>query len=271
MTSSSLVATPFLSSAQGEEVKADENAQVVFLIGPLHSGKTTAVASIYSAFFYGPVADLSFVWSRTLLGFENRAYLARTSSGSPSMGAERTSRSETGGYLHLRLQDDGNGQVQRTLLFADWSGEESRDLMNSRDRAAALEGLKACDHLAILLDGQRVKDTMDRQNVLDETIQLLRSCLDSGVLKSGVHASVVLSKWDILKSKAGRTSGAAWVSDTVEPTLEALFSDRFASLTFFRVSARSAPLSSVNTRSAGMGALLRHWFDRPPTISGITG
>ena len=265
MSSLNLVGGERLTAEQAELVKADEDTHVVVLAGPHHCGKTTLVSSIYSQLHYGPVASLSFAGSRTLIGFDHRAHLARTASDSPAPGAERTFPSESNSYLHLQVADETG--LDRTLLIADWWGEEYERVVNSLDYARTMDSLKACDHLVVLLDGERINDSADRHEVLGESIMLLRSCLDTGTMKAGVSGSIVFSKWDLVHGKRGTTKAAKWV-DSAKERLESLFSERFTTLRFFRTSSLD-PMIGRNVSWPNIDDLFRFWVERAPEIRAI--
>lgn len=295
-----------LSIEDSEAITADEDTHVVLLAGPHSCGKTTLIAAIYDMFFDGPVNSYNFAGSRTLPGFERRAFLARTVSDSPAPGAERTSLAEQNRFLHLRVcfgvsgeetvqqavspvVESGRERVNpaieaeresieepsrepvvsrlggnerfRNLLVADWSGEIFERLLNSREYAQTQDVLKACHHFAVLLDCERILDQSDRHKVLAEANVLIRSCLDSGIMKDGISCSVILSKWDLLRP---RSAARRFVTEA-QSQLENLFASRFGELRVFRTAAVTRSPNPAVPEGFGLRELLRFWveYDMP--------
>lgn len=266
MTQLGLAGGEFLSAEQAELLVADEHTHVIVLAGTQGSGKTSLIASIYQQFHSGPFAGYEFVASRTLMGFENRAHLMRTASKSPTAGADRTSLLETNRFLHLRLSKQGRA---RTLLLADWAGETYRRVIESREAAAELDVLKACDHLAILIDGERLIDLADRHKARVAANSLLRSCLDADVMKDDINVAIVFSKWDLVHKRSGNTKAAEY-SRTVENEFSKLFGPRVGTLSFHRTAAVTVSQDSTIKDGHGLSELLDYWMEQDLRIDHLT-
>lgn len=266
MTQLGLAGGEFLSAEQADLLVADERTHVVVLAGTHRSGKTSLIASIYQQFHSGPFAGYEFVASRTLTGLENRAHLMRTASRSPAAGADRTSLAETNRYLHLRLSKKDR---TRSLLLADWSGETYRRVIESREVAAELDVLKACDHLAILVDGARLIDLADRHKARVAANSLLRSCLDAGVMKDDINVAIVFSKWDLVHRRSGNTRAAEYCN-TVEEEFSKLFGRRVGTLSFHRTAAVAVAQDSTIKDGHGLPKLLEHWMEQDLLMNQVT-
>ena len=70
-----------LNEVAANTIAASRSVRVVVLAGPVDSGKTTLLTSLYELFQWGTVADQLFAGSTTLPAFEQRCHLARTVSG----------------------------------------------------------------------------------------------------------------------------------------------------------------------------------------------
>lgn len=258
MTQLGLAGGEFLSAEQAELLVADERTHVVVLAGTHGSGKTSIIASIYLQFHSGAFGGFEFVNSRTLPGFEQRAHLFRTRSNSQAAGANRTSLVETDRFLHLRLTKGGR---IRSLLIADWSGETYNRVIESRDAAAELEVLKACDHLAILIDGERLIDFTNRHKEKAAANLLLRSCIDAAIMKENINVSIVFSKWDLVYQRSGKTRAVTY-SNTVEEEFSRLFEKRVGTLMFHRTAAIAESQNSPIKDGHGLSELLQYWVEQ---------
>ena len=200
------------------------------------------------------------------MGFENRAHLMRTASKSPTAGADRTSLLETNRYLHLRLSKQGRAC---SLLLADWAGETYRRVIESREAAADLDVLKACDHLAIVVDGSRLIDLADRHKARVAANSLLRSCLDAGVMKDPLNVAIVFSKWDLVYKRSGNTQAADY-SRTVENEFSKLFGPRAGTLSFHRTAAVTVSPDSTIKDGHGLPELLEYWMEQDLLVDHLT-
>jgi len=113
-----------LSVAAATDILRAHANRVIAVIGPMESGKTTLVASLYDVFQNGLFGGFSFMSSETLPAFEQRCHLARAASNRTTPNTERTSRSHGLKFYHLGLSLDHVRRVD--LLLSDRSGEDFR-------------------------------------------------------------------------------------------------------------------------------------------------
>ena len=126
--------------------------KVIVLAGAVESGKTTLVTTIYHLLNKGPLAGYWFAGSETLLGFEQRSYLARTSSDNVYARMGKTRRGILDAILHIKLcKCQSNMLVD--LLITDFSGEDFKSISGNVELAKAEFGaIKRADFIALLID-----------------------------------------------------------------------------------------------------------------------
>ncbi len=189
-----------LYMGEAEAVVRSCACRLVVLAGPAGSGKTTLAASLYSAFQKGPFAGYRFAGSRTLVGFEERCWLARASSGGRTPDTERTPRGEEMQFLHLQLAPIDAPSPRNEIMLADLSGEHYSQAVHSLAACQSLPALRRADNLAILIDGALVADLRRWQWAVEEAQTLLRSCVEAGILHPSTRIDLVFSKWDVVTS-----------------------------------------------------------------------
>ena len=121
-----LISADALTPPQASGVLRATQARVVAVLGPLNSGKTSLIASLYGLFLGGPVNGIAFARSRTLHAFERASHDARSASRRAEPTMTRTPR---GGvrFFHLELRGTHGGDtlalaLLRRVLFAHFTG-----------------------------------------------------------------------------------------------------------------------------------------------------
>jgi hypothetical protein len=212
---SSAVSTPLaqqpLRLHRGTPLKINEIAQItrreytpiIFLAGDVKSGKTTLLGSIHDAFQFGPLAGFNFAWSETIMGFEERCFESRVRSGRKTPTTPRTQPQEGQEFFHLRLRRDSKSSF-RELLFADMSGEfYERAIKNAAElREKEFEILPRCDYFLLLLDGQKLLDLEQRQDVRRDALTFLQRCQEEKLIRRETALQVMISKWDIVARRS---------------------------------------------------------------------
>jgi hypothetical protein len=233
--------------------------RLVVVAGPVNTGKTTLLASLYERFHYGPFAKCVFSGSTTLVAFEERTHLARRASGRDTPDTKRTPFSSDLAMLHLALKHDDLPEATH-LLFTDISGETFRLAADSTDECQRLTFLRRADHLAILIDSANVLDPRLRQEVFTGCEGLLRSCLDGSMLDVTAQVELVLTKWDVFAARAA-PSDRTFLTAKLNHIL-GRYSSRVALLTQFEVAARPAAGSTLR-QGHGLDKLLDLWVQTP--------
>jgi double-GTPase-like protein len=191
-----------LKASEVPRVTRREYTPIIFLAGAIDSGKTTLLGSIHDAFQFGPLSGYSFAGSETLMGFEERCFESRVRSGRETPHTPRTQPQEGQEFFHLRLRK-GPSELFRELLFADMSGEfYERAIKNAAElREKEFETLPRCDYFLLLLDGEKLLDLEQRQDVRRDGLTFLRRCQEAKLLRPETVLQVMISKWDIVAGK----------------------------------------------------------------------
>src|SRR6266478_9212034 len=66
-----------LDNLEAANLQVARPVRLVVVAGPIESGKTTLIASLYELFQWSRVSDYLFAGSNTLAGFEQKCYLSR--------------------------------------------------------------------------------------------------------------------------------------------------------------------------------------------------
>lgn len=256
-----------LTDAIAGEVARDAVTRLIVVAGPVGSGKTTILTSIYEGFLMGPVANLLFKGSRTLVGFERRCHLGRIESGRESASTSHTSIREGVAFLHIEVAPTrATAGAQRThLLLSDISGELFRRLRDSSDAIAGLNGLRRADNLCVVVDGERLTRREDRYAAANDTRSILRSILESGILPDACAIDLVISKWDVVASlESPQQKETLKYIEMFKQIISSLVSQTRV-LTFNEVAAR--PTSQKLPFAHGVPTLMKQWVepDAKPT------
>jgi hypothetical protein len=242
-----------LDEQEASGVTREAATKVIVLAGPVGSGKTTILTSLFESFLEAPFANLRFAGSQTLIGFERRCYEGRTDSGldNPDTVHTQTLVSE---FLHLKLAAADDSLIgSQHLLLADVSGERFRALRDSSEAVRDMKALQRADHLCILLDGDKLGDAEQRHSVRSDARMLLRSILEQDVLPESCQIGIVFSKWDKVKERRASSEGLAFIEDTKDVLRKTA---DLRDLTFFEIAAR--PEGSLPF-AFGLPTLLRFW------------
>jgi hypothetical protein len=245
-----------LSTSEVASITRSEPSKIIIFAGPIESGKTTILTSLYESYLEAPFANFLFAGSRTLVGFERRCHNARESSGRLEAKTSHTSHREGVLFLHLRLGiRDGQRVTKKTLLLSDISGEQFKKIRDSSDATKEMTILSHADHLCLVIDGEKLSNVAQRQTVRNETRLILRSIVEGNALSPKCQVDVVFAKWDAVVD--GPTS-----DDTEEfirglkHSLETIAG--VPKLNYFEVAAR--PVSPSLQYAHGLPTLLRSWL-----------
>ena len=179
-------------------IAAKESTKMLLLLGPVASGKTTIETSLYQLFQEKPVENYYFAGSRSLQGFEQRAYYTRIKSKGSLPDTPRTKVDEEPTFLHLRLWNRDN-DATTNLIFWDISGEAFSENIGKVDSVKKeFSFAERADFVIGIIDGEKLCNKKTKNSVVSEIIQLLRTFLDSGVLGEGCVLQIVFSKYDLL-------------------------------------------------------------------------
>ena len=270
----SLVALPSgdaLTSEEANQTTRSSVTRVIVPAGPVGVGKTTLLSEIYEKFLEGPFAGHQFVWSRTLLGFEQRAHDARIASRRETPTTPRTPIGDSQKFLHLRIAPSDGLPPPRDVLIADWPGEVFHEMRDNVHAAKSHPLLPRADHIAFLVNGESLGTLELRQEAHHDTDMLIQSILDAGV--DGAAKSVIYTKWDAALKGSNPDELDAFTK-TFEEELRRKHGTRLGELSFVKTAARPAPGSTLD-RGMNLDEVLRIWLGsarRPivePTLAAV--
>jgi len=250
------------SSTDVNAITRAEQSKIIICAGEEESGKTTLLASIYECFQWGKFAGLSFAGSRTLSGFEKRCHSARIASNRKKAETERTPVGPLK-LLHLRLQD--STESFRNLLISDVSGENFEQMQNSVDVCRQTPILRCARRFALLLDTDRLKTPLLRSAHVQNSLMIVRSCLDSGMLQSKIPVDVLFTKWD--HAPFSEQEFLSFIEHT-KTTFRKSFASTMCVLEFWTVAARRVLARDNNEHN--IDTLLKLWLSSDTFKKGNT-
>jgi Double-GTPase 2 len=248
-----------LSISEATALLRQRPCNVISLVGPFDSGKTSLVAGMYDLLQRGPVGGYSFAGSSTMHAFERACHDSRRDS---ERGEAHMERTERGGVLffHVDLVSEGC-EAKQAALFGNRAGEEYSIVQDEPDRARAYPELLRSDVLTVLVDGAKLLDAGERHQVRAQVRLTLRAFIEVGVAPPWQRLALVLTKLDaIRRDEAGRDGALRYFEALVEK-VQADYAAKFAEIQSFTVAA--SPKTTNANRGEGMPELLRYWMADP--------
>jgi hypothetical protein len=249
-----------LDDLSAAELQGSQLVRLIVVAGSVGAGKTTLVTTLHDLFQEAAVGPYSFAGSHTLPAFERRCHFSRTASERATPDTERTPFGKVR-YLHLRVSGPDLPNNLLDLLFTDVSGETFERARDSISECQQLAFLKMADHFLLLIDCEKLIDRKKRNQVIHDSMLLLRSCLDSGMLASSSLVNVLWTKHDFIVATGNREHGAFLEAATEE--FKSQFAARVGKLSFTKVAAR--PLAGGKLGFGyGVPELLKEWAEESP-------
>lgn len=232
---------------------------VISLVGPLDSGKTSLIAGMYDLLQRGPMGGYAFAGSSTMHSLERACHDSRRESERTEAHMERTERGDVL-FFHLDLVEEECG-AKRAALFGNRAGEEYSIVQDEPKRAQTYPELKRSDVLTVLVDGEKLLDAGERHQVRAQVRLILRAFVEVGVAPPWQRLALVLTKLDaILKNETAR-DGALRFFQTLAANVRTDYTAKFAVVQEFMVAA--SPKTTDADRGKGMDKLLRYWMAEP--------
>lgn len=245
-------------------IAAKESTKMLLLLGPVASGKTTIETSLYQLFQEKPVENYYFAGSRSLQGFEQRAYYTRIKSKGSLPDTPRTKVDEEPTFLHLRLWNRDN-DATTNLIFWDISGEAFSENIGKVDSVKKeFSFAERADFVIGIIDGEKLCNKKTKNSVVSEIIQLLRTFLDSGVLGEGCVLQIVFSKYDLLIKEENYAEIIERAKDQINGYLEELS----ANIEYYCVAAMPSSAKDIQV-GYGLSELLQRWCKKREYISWV--
>jgi hypothetical protein len=258
----SLPSADLLSVEDADALLRWRPANLVAIIGERKGGKTTLLAELYERFLRGPFGGQIFAHSLTLLGFEQKSYQSRASSGDAKPETPRTSARDGLRFFHLGLVPQDLSAARTDLLVSERAGETYR---NVRDRPA--EGLSLTEvvkakTVAFILDGERLADDRRRAEAFASARNMLRALADAGAIPTSAEVQLVTTKFDLIASDD--QEAVRQMLSEFEERLAALYGPKFVRFSSWRTAARDP--KGVYEPAWGVGPLLCSWLNPPALL-----
>lgn len=245
-------------------IAAKESTKMLLLLGPVASGKTTIETSLYQLFQEKPVENYYFAGSRSLQGFEQRAYYTRIKSKGSLPDTPRTKVDEEPTFLHLRLWNRDN-DATTNLIFWDISGEAFSENIGKVDSVKKeFSFAERADFVIGIIDGEKLCNKKTKNSVVSEIIQLLRTFLDSGVLGEECVLQIVFSKYDLLIKEENYAEIIERAKNQINGYLEELS----ANIEYYCVAAMPSSAKDIQV-GYGLSELLQRWCRKREYISWV--
>lgn len=245
-------------------IAAKESTKMLLLLGPVASGKTTIETSLYQLFQEKPVENYYFAGSRSLQGFEQRAYYTRIKSKGSLPDTPRTKVDEEPTFLHLRLWNRDN-DATTNLIFWDISGEAFSENIGKVDSVKKeFSFAERADFVIGIIDGEKLCNKKTKNSVVSEIIQLLRTFLDSGVLGEGCVLQIVFSKYDLLIKE----ENYAEIIERAKKQINGYLEELSANIEYYCVAAMPSSAKDIQV-GYGLSELLQRWCKKREYISWV--
>lgn len=253
-----------LPAAAAQDILRRRVCNVVALVGPHESGKTSLIGGIYDLLNEDKVGNYAFAGSSTLHAFERACHDSRTISNRDESHQERTDRGPAT-YLHLDLANVSK-EGKQTVLFANRDGEAYMDTQTNPDLAMDYPELSRCDTLTVLADGVKLLGDSERHQVLNDVCLTVRAFDEAGQTRNWQRLAVVLTKIDAVRKTENKANGERAIRhfERIVSDVRDEFSDRFVDIRSFQVSA--SPKGDVGERGEGMPDLLAYWMEEPSRL-----
>lgn len=232
---------------------------VISLVGPFDSGKTSLIAGLYDLLQRGPVGGYAFAGSHTLHSFERACHDSRRESERTEPHMERTERGEVL-FFHVDLVGE-DCEAKRAALFGNRAGEEYSMVQDEPDRAKAYPELKRSDVLTVLVDGAKLLDAGERHQVRAQVRLTLRALVEVGVAPPWQRLALVLTKLDVIRKNEAAQDGVLRYFEALVANVRTEHTAKFAEVQAFAVAA--SPKTTNADRGEGIAHLLRYWMAEP--------
>ncbi len=213
------------------QFSAHEDLKLVLVAGPFSSGKTTLETMLYYVFLEGKNKKLNFGGSYTIPGFKKRTEKILYSSGEPEPVMRRTFLQDTDCFLHLRVCDE-TGQSQN-LIFADLPGEIFEKTGYIEDYREIFEDV---ENVIVIMDGEKICDVYERQNVYLDTLMMIKAFLKNGIITHNTKLQIICTKSDEIQESKDYVEIERFLETKWKELLKLLANEVF-SIDYFMISA----------------------------------
>ena len=239
-------------------VTAKERTKLIIVVGPSESGKTTLETSLYQMFLNGQLNRYYFAGSKTLQGYEERAFFTRISSGRTKPDTPRTSSGIQEQFLHMRIYDV-ESEAYCNLLFADIAGEDYEDcIANIEEMKKRFPYFKNADFFVVLLDGAQMGNKAKQRSVPENLKQMFRTIVDADLCKKESVLQIVTSKYDLIDREDENSKDTLSYLSRIEVRLKQYFKQYFTTVEFVNIAAMPKVKGKYQC-GFGVDTLLNTW------------
>lgn len=236
---------------------AKKNTRIIYILGPVGSGKTTFESMIYKCFLQKIDDELLFAGSETLLGFERRLNYLRVISGNSTAKMERTNIQERRCFLHFFLRNE-NMNEDYSIVFSDISGEIfERCVANKMNMEEDLKNLDIAQNIVLFIDGASLLDKSRRQGAVSQLRTFLLTLKSSNLYRLNCCVDIIISKNDIIYKETKETD-VSYI-ENIEKKFEDL--KEYYNIRFFRIEALNGYDISDTKNSKPLLELLKEWLN----------
>ena len=164
-------------------------------------------------------------------------------------------------YLHLRVCGADLPLGELDPLFTDVSGESFERARDSTLECQRLGFLRQAQHFLLLMDCEKLVRKEKRWEVAHDSMTLLRSCLDSGMLASNSLINVLWTKCDYFEAVKSPENAQFLIQ--LRGEIEKEFGARVGRLSFTEVAARPTQVATLKF-GQGLAELLKYWLSSSP-------
>lgn len=257
-----------LSTQDTYFVTAKEKAKLIIVVGPSESGKTTLETSLYQMFLNGPINQYYFAGSKTLQGYEERAFFTRISSGRTKPDTPRTSNGIQEQFLHIRIYDI-EAEAYCNLLFADIAGEDYEDcIANIEEMKKRFPYFKNADFFVVLLDGAQMGNIAKQRSIPENFKLMFRTIVDADLCKKDCVLQIVTSKYDLIDREDENSKDTLTYLSQIQVRLKQYFEQYFARVEFVSIAAMPKVKGKYQC-GFGVDTLLNTWCHQNTILSRV--
>ena len=185
-----------LNDTELYQLSAKKKINLICIMGPAGSGKTTFMAMLYSMFLRQSNNNLLFSGSDTIAGFEELLNYIRVSSGKTNVELPRTPKDRKERYYHLKLYINST-KKKSNIILSDIPGETFNACKANKDRLdSEVRCLALAKRIVIFIDGKAVLKNAEWNAAIMDTRQLIMTIRSSEQFRAGTNIDVVISKND---------------------------------------------------------------------------
>lgn len=249
-------------------LSSKKDVNLICILGPVASGKTTFIAMMYGMFLRRIDNDILFSGSESIIGFERLLDHVRINSGKSKVDMPRTPKESRGRFYHLELLHNSL-RNKRDLIFADAAGELFDICKANQDNLdREIPFLDIAKHIAIFIDGEMLLDNRKRHSAILDTQSVLRTIRSSKQFRRGMNIDIIISKNDRIAEKE-KDAGVISVIEHIEDRFHD-FNDDFA-IKVFRIQALYDYCVEIDESSTSLMDMLHYWLAGKKDEDGIEG